>query len=122
MLRETLQPLAADVLDWPDDLARALAQEPQVSLSAWARERGLAAETLSRGFQRTFGVSPKRFRFEHRTRRALRGLIDGDAPLAFVALDAGFADQAHMGHAVVEFTGWAPGAWRRASSGDKTAA
>lgn len=122
MLRETLHPLAAELLDWPDDLARALADEPQISLSAWAAERGLAAETLSRGFQRVFGLSPKRFRFEHRARRALRGLADGDAPLAFVALDAGFADQAHMSHAVTAFTGWSPGAWRFRSSGDKTAA
>lgn len=125
MLRESLQPITADLTDWPDDLARALAEEPQVSLADWARTRGLAAETLSRGFQRVFGISPKRFRFELRARRALRGLTDSDAPLAFVALDAGFADQAHMGHAIIEFTGCAPGAlrkraWRTSSLG-KTA-
>ncbi|MDP3853075.1 AraC family transcriptional regulator [Phenylobacterium sp.] len=121
-LRASLVPTIAEAPDWPDLLARDLAADPDLALSDWARARGLAAETLSRGFGRAFGVSPKRFRYEGRARAALRAVIGGGGPLADLALDAGFSDQAHMSRAVSELTGAAPGAWRRWSSGCKTAA
>ncbi|WP_332769965.1 helix-turn-helix domain-containing protein [Phenylobacterium sp.] len=122
LLRANLVPMAAEALDWPDLLARDLAADPDLALRDWARDRGLAAETLSRGFGRAFGISPKRFRYEGRARAALRGVVGGAAPLADLALEAGFADQAHMSRAVSDLTGHAPGAWRRGSSGCKTAA
>lgn len=122
LLRANLVPLAAQELDWPDLLARDLADDPGLALGDWARARGLAAETLSRGFGRAFGISPKRFRYEGRARAALRAVMAGGAPLADLALEAGFADQAHMSRAVSDLTGLAPGAWRRWSSGCKTAA
>lgn len=121
LLGQMLSPLAPETLDWPDELAAALVETPGLSLGAWARERRLAPETVSRGFSRVFGVTPKRFRFEARARQALQAAMTSDAPLAHVALDAGFADQAHMGHAVTALTGASPGLWRRRSSGDKTA-
>ncbi len=122
LLQAMLTPLTAQTLDWPDLLARDLAADPDLVLGDWARSRGLAAETVSRGFGRVFGLSPKRFRYEGRARRALRAVIAGVGPLADLALDAGFADQAHMSRAVSELTGLSPGAWRRGSSGCKTAA
>jgi AraC-like DNA-binding protein len=121
-LQQDLQPLAAALLDWPDLLARDLTLHPHLSLAAWAHRQGLAAETLSRGFARVFGVTPRRWRFEVRVRRALCALREGDPSLVAVALDAGFADQAHLTHAVVALTGRAPGHWRRTSSRDKTPA
>lgn len=111
--------LEAQTLDWPDELARDLGADPQLSLSDWAAIRGLAPETLSRGFGRAFGVSPKRFRHEVKLRSALTSAIAGTQPLAQVALDAGFSDQAQMSRAITALTGASPGAWRR-SSGDKT--
>ncbi|WP_309644596.1 AraC family transcriptional regulator [Phenylobacterium sp.] len=122
LLRASLTSLGGQVLDWPDLLARDLAADPGLALGPWAETHGLAAETVSRGFGRAFGVSPKRFRHECRARRALRGAIDGSASLAELALDAGFSDQAHMSRAVRDLTGSAPGVWRRASTGYKTAA
>lgn len=113
LVRQMLAPLPAQDLDWPDALAAALTAEPQLSLAEWARDRGLAPETLSRGFGRAFGLTPKRFRYEARVRQALAQVMGGCAPLAETALDAGFADQAHMSHAVSELTGASPGAWRR---------
>jgi AraC-like DNA-binding protein len=121
-LQGGLQPLTAALTDWPDLLARDMTADPGLSLTAWARRHGLAAETLSRGFVRVFGITPRRWRFEVRTRRALAALRDGAPSLVGVALDAGFADQAHLTHAVVALTGRPPGHWRRASSRDKTAA
>src|SRR5262249_12949257 len=52
--------------DWPDALARALASEPQMSLTAWAEQTGLTPQAVSRGFRQTYGTTPKRFRAEHR--------------------------------------------------------
>ncbi|MDP3746004.1 MAG: AraC family transcriptional regulator [Phenylobacterium sp.] len=122
LLRASLVPITPQALDWPDLLARDLAADPGLALGDWARAQGLAAETLSRGFGRAFGISPKRFRYEGRARTALRAVIAAAAPLADLALEAGFADQAHMSRAVSDLTGHAPGVWRRGSSGCKTAA
>ncbi len=119
---KSLDVLGAERLDWPDELAAFLTGDPQICLSDWADARGLAPETVSRGFRRTFGLTPKRFRHEVKMRRALAGAIETGAPLAQVALDAGFADQAQMTRAIGALTGSSPGAWRRRSSGDKTSA
>ena len=119
-LQTDLQLLPPSLIDWPDLLVRDLTLQPSLLLTAWARRHGLAAETLSRGFARVFGLSPRRLRFELRTRRALGALIDGREALAAVALDAGFADQSHLTHAVLALTGRPPGHWRRTSSRDKT--
>jgi AraC-like DNA-binding protein len=98
--------------DWPDLLARALGDDPALRLDAWARTMGLAPASISRGFARAFGVSPKRFRLEARTRRAWRGIVHSREPLAAVAAAHGFADQAHMTRAVAALTGASPGALR----------
>lgn len=121
-LQADLQPLPPALCDWPDLLAHDLAQQPGLSLAAWAQRQGLAAETLSRGFARVFGITPRRWRFEWRTRRALQALMHDGQALAAVALDAGFADQSHLCHAVAALTGLPPGHWRRTSSGGKTGA
>lgn len=59
LVSPTMIALPPQGLDWPDELA---------------------AETLSRGFRRTFGVAPKRFRHEVKTRRALAGAIETAEP------------------------------------------
>jgi AraC-like DNA-binding protein len=120
MLRQSLQAVAAPALDWPDQLVLDLAADPTLSLTCWAQRCGITPAALSRGFRRAFGVTPKRWRFECRARRALHALTGSARPLVQIALDAGFADQAQMGHAVNALTGWPPGHWRRWSSADKT--
>jgi AraC-like DNA-binding protein len=82
---------------------------------------GLAPESVSRGFARAYGATPKRVRYEQRARRAVDLLLRGTLPLAEVAQLAGFADQAGMTRAVRELTLQTPAAIRRASTGDKTA-
>ncbi|HEY1837678.1 MAG TPA: AraC family transcriptional regulator [Rhizomicrobium sp.] len=107
--------------DWRDALADVLLSEPNARLDAWAQEHRLSAETLSRGFGHTFGVTPATFRAEARAHRAY-ALIAGTAmPLCAIAADAGFADQPHMTRAVKALTGQAPQFWRR-SNPFKTAA
>ncbi|WP_300527323.1 helix-turn-helix domain-containing protein [Maricaulis sp.] len=105
--------------DWPDQLAAALEADPSLALQDWARAAGLSAESVSRGFKRAFGVSPKAFRADAKARLAFRQLQSARRPLAEVALISGFADQAHMSRAINAMTGRSPSAWRR-SSGYKT--
>lgn len=111
-LMSALSPRAPHLSDWVDELAAALLQDQAISLTKWARSRGLAPETLSRRFRHVFGMSPSRFRTEARARRAWQSLCENEEPLACVALAMGFSDQAHMTRAVRALTGRTPGAWR----------
>ncbi len=99
--------------DWPDVLAADLRGGEPFALDDWARAHGLAPATVSRGFRQVHAVPPSVYRAELRARRAWQEVRRSAHSLAAIALDAGFADQAHMSRAVRSFTGAAPGAWRR---------
>ncbi len=114
-LREQLCETRRSAEDWPDILARDLLDDPDCRLDAWARAHGLAAETVSRGFGKVFGVTPASFRAEARARRALMLIASSDAPLVAIAASTGFADQAHMSRATRTLTGAPPTAWRRSN-------
>lgn len=106
--------------DWPDLLAAALRARPDLRLARWASELGLAPATVSRGFRLAFGTTPARYRAELRARRAWAALASTE-PLVSIAVECGFADQAHMTRAVKALTGAPPSAWRtRTSSPFKT--
>jgi transcriptional regulator GlxA family with amidase domain len=122
LLQSMFRPMPAQCLDWPDRLAWALAANPALPLADWARQQGLAAETISRGFHVAFGITPKRMRYEVRARSALHAATDTRDPLAQIASEAGFADQARMTHAVRDIAGMPPGYWRRTSIAVKTGA
>jgi AraC-like DNA-binding protein len=111
-LLEDARPLQVSFADWPDALARALANEPGLFLATWAERSGLSAQTLSRGFRQAYGTTPKRFRAEHRAQRAIRALAAWTGTLAELAAELGFSDQAHLTRAVVSLTGLAPGQLR----------
>lgn len=112
LLLASLAAVRCRLSDWPEDLALALRRDPALSLGDWARERGLASATVSRGFKQVFGVSPHAYRAQLKGRLAWRALVQGRAPLAAVALEAGFSDQAHMTRTVQAVTGRTPGVWR----------
>jgi len=101
--------------DWPDLLAAALAADPDILLADWADHMGLNPASISRGFARAYGVSPKRFRLEARTRRALTAIDAWQGSLADLAADQGFADQAHLTRSIAAMTG-APPILHRAKS------
>jgi AraC-like DNA-binding protein len=113
-LAEAFEPVTAPPIDWPDLLAAALVRDQVPRLGDWAASVGLSAAHVSRGFARVFGVSPQRYRLEARARAALADL-GGAASLAAVAVQHGFADQAHMTRSVRAVTGLPPGAWRRSN-------
>jgi len=68
---------------------------------------------LQRFFETAYGPSPATmrcfWRFEHLRRALLRGTDDG---LSALALDHGFADQAHMAREFQRFSGLTISAWR----------
>ena len=110
--------------DWPDQLAAMLAggeaaedavhlavddaDRGDLALAEWARRIGIAPQSVSRGFRQCYGVSPKRYRLEQRTRRALARLASWRGSSAALAAEAGFADQAHFTRSVRELTGASP--------------
>jgi AraC-like DNA-binding protein len=98
--------------DWPDLLASALRDDPLLRLAEWAEGMGLAPETVSRGFKGAYGVSPKAYRAQVRALEAWRRIPASPLPLAQLAVDLGFADQAHMTREVHALCGRTPLALR----------
>jgi AraC-like DNA-binding protein len=109
MIEAGPQPLA----DWPDLLAAACRGEAAPAIGDWARRHNLAPATVSRGFACAYGVSPSRYRSETKALRAWKTIVGTREPLAAIAAQAGFADQAHMTRSVLGLTGRSPGRWRR---------
>lgn len=101
------------IADCADLLAQALRDRPGLSIGGWARAHGLVRETVSRRFLRAYGVTPSRFRAELRGREAWLRATGSRQPLACIAAELGFADQAHMTRAIGRMTGDSPAAWRR---------
>ena len=115
-LRRVLEPRTPRALYWVDRLASDLTADPSLCLSTWAEQERLAPETLSRGFREAFGVAPRLFRLEARTRRAWWALTGSERSLTAIAHEQGFADLAHMSRSVCEFTGFPPSRWRVAAA------
>jgi AraC-like DNA-binding protein len=102
--------------DWPDELALAIAQNPQLRLGTWARRHGLADATVSRGFRQVYGLSPSAYRLQIRGRMAWRKIMVCQGSLSQLSMDTGFSDQAHMTRTVGLITGRTPGSWRKQCS------
>jgi AraC-like DNA-binding protein len=99
--------------DWPDLLADDLRRDCVASLACWAGVHGLAPSSVSRGFRLAYGVSPQRYRADHRAARAARSMRRLGDSLAAIAADAGFADQPHMNRTVKRAFGHSPSSLRR---------
>lgn len=100
--------------DWPERLAHDLGCNPSLCLTDWADAHGLVQETISRGFRKAFGVTPKLFRLEVRTRAAWRSIVRTGQSLTTIAHTERFSDLAHMSRSISAFTGASPAQWRRA--------
>ncbi|ADG08735.1 AraC family transcriptional regulator [Caulobacter segnis] len=74
----------------------------------------LSAGRFSRSFKARFGQSPRAWIALQRIRRAKRLMRQSRAGLSEIALECGFADQAHFTNTFRRATGMPPGAWRRA--------
>ncbi|GGX42606.1 AraC family transcriptional regulator [Saccharospirillum salsuginis] len=66
-----------------------------LTLDELSQEAGVSRYHLIRTFKQTYGMAPHAYQLDHRIKRAKRLLRTG-RPLSDVALDLGFADQAHF--------------------------
>ena len=85
------------------------------SLRHLATRVGVSAEHASRAFRDWYGLSPVRFRREHRIRQALFLLEQGRSPVD-VAIACGFSDQPHLTRELRKATGVTPAALKKTRS------
>lgn len=104
---------AGDAL--PSDAVRALLGRVQAAVLAGehrvaglARQCGVSRERLHRVLSRWLGLSPAAYLRALRVHQARQRLLDGAAPAA-VALECGFADQAHFTRWFRRSFGYSPG-------------
>jgi AraC-like DNA-binding protein len=97
-----------------DSAREALAADPARSLPELARDLAVSPHHLSRIFKARTGHTVARHRMRLRARSALERLAAGDADLARLAAELGFADQSHLSRVLRDETGRTPGALRAA--------
>ncbi len=64
-------------------------------------------------FKSSTGMTPHRWLLDARIGRAKQLLLDGDLPLAEVALETGFSEQSHLTRVFRSLVGTTPAAWQR---------
>lgn len=84
-----------------------------IRIDTLARTAGVHPVHFSREFRRHYRCTPGDYLRRCRLDRAAAALTDTRAPLATVAVAAGFADAAHLGHAFRRSFGISPVAYRR---------
>jgi len=98
-----------------DYLAAHLAEDiPLQTLSDLVK---LSRSYFSRAFKISTGLAPHQWLLQARIVKAKQMLLDTDRPLAQVAIDVGFADQAHFTRTFRREVGESPGAWQRVRCG-----
>lgn len=100
-----------------DQVRQALAQNSDLRLSELARVAGVSVYHLSRAFRSVTGFTLSRYRIRLRARSALEMMAAGERDLARLALDVGFADQAHLTRSLRGETGMTPGRLRALLTG-----
>ncbi|WP_310302513.1 AraC family transcriptional regulator [Sphingomonas sp. BE270] len=84
-----------------------------ISISEVASLCRLSLCYFVRAFTNTVGIAPYAWFVQQRIVRAKRLLADTTLPLAQVALECGFSDQAHFTKAFSKAAGITPAKWRR---------
>lgn len=86
----------------------------RVRLTELSALADIHAVHLVRAFRCRFGATPGAYLRGLRVEHARRALIDSDAPIADLALAAGFSNQAHLTRVFHQLEGTTPAAYRRA--------
>ena len=84
-----------------------------VTVTALASIVHLGPSHFRRAFKASLGVSPHAYVIERRIRRAQQLMLETNLPLSEIALQVGFADQAHLTTRFHRTVGKTPGLWRR---------
>ncbi|HZV75466.1 MAG TPA: helix-turn-helix transcriptional regulator [Conexibacter sp.] len=96
-----------------DGAREALIVDPSRSLPELAAALGASPHHLSRVFRAATGATVARHRMRLRARSALERLAGGEADLARLAAELGFADQSHLCRVMRSETGQTPLSLRR---------
>jgi AraC family transcriptional regulator len=97
--------------------ARVLDGRGAHNLTAVAREFGLSPSAFTHAFRARFGCTPRVMLRRHRLETACAMLRTSRTPLAVVAAEAGFADQAHLTRECRCVLGVTPREYRRCLTG-----
>jgi AraC-like DNA-binding protein len=81
-------------------------------MAASARMIGADPTRLARSFADTFGISPHAYVLGRRIDAARDRILEGQ-PLADIAAEVGFVDQAHLTRRFTAFLGVTPGRYQR---------
>ncbi len=97
----------------PDSMAlravdRLIATGGELAVRALAREMNASERTLLRRFKAATGLTPKQFARIRRLLAAAWQVVDGNDRWSEIAAQAGYADQPHLHHDVVDLTGLRP--------------
>jgi AraC family transcriptional regulator len=84
-----------------------------VSLETLAGLVQLSRSYFSRAFKVSTGLAPHQWQLKARIAKAKRLLIEGDLSLSHIAIEVGFADQAHFTRTFGRHSGLSPRAWQR---------
>lgn len=90
-----------------------LVENPAATVVELARQAAVSPHHLSRVFKGEIGETISRHRNRLRVRLALEQIAEGEACLARLAADLGFADQAHLARVVRSELGTPPSGLRR---------
>jgi AraC-like DNA-binding protein len=90
-----------------------LVAKTDLDIAAVATRAGMTREGFTRHFYRLVGLTPHAYRIAARL-NAARGLLASGVAPAEAAVDAGFADQSHLGRAFRSYFGTTPNAYRHA--------
>jgi AraC family transcriptional regulator len=83
-----------------------------ISLEEMANLVGLSQSQFARSFKSSTGMSPYKWFLDARIKRAQELLLLAREPIAFIALQTGFADQSHFTKTFRRVTGVTPKGWQ----------
>ncbi|OAN53443.1 helix-turn-helix domain-containing protein [Sphingobium sp. TCM1] len=93
-----------------------------ISIAEIAHLCRLSLSYFVRAFSNAVGIAPYAWFVQQRISRAKRLLTGTSLPLAQIALECGFSDQAHFTNAFVKATETTPARWRREALAHRQAA
>ncbi|CAJ6189447.1 helix-turn-helix domain protein [Burkholderia pseudomallei] len=109
-------PAKGGLAGWQLERAKAILTENiagEVPISQVASACGLSRSYFIKAFRQTVGTTPHRWLLEHKIERVKRSLLSQSAPIADIAHQCGFSDQAHLTRVFTSMIGTPPAAWRR---------
>lgn len=112
------RPGLARTMDRLRDLIDARCAE-SIPLAELAAAAGLSRFRFAHAFKRVTGVPPHAYQIRSRIGRA-RVLLGSGARIAAVAVDLGFADQAHFTRHFKRIVGLTPGAYAQRAAGSRS--